>query len=212
MCGQVITCVLIAVFILVLLLICRVPNALAIAVFGGVMDVLPYVGPLLTVAPSVIAAYAVGPAVTVTVLRLLLLYEEFESRVLVPLVYGRALRLPSSSVFSRCWSAARWGDRGRPAGAPDRRGGPDAPGVAARRLSGRDGATRRMSPCGARMSWNMSSGRKRFRPKRLRRSPLKSPASARRRRTTRRTRKVGGGERNRPVPGGVKSPGTAYRE
>lgn len=98
---------LIAVFILVLLLICRVPNALAIAVFGGVMDVLPYVGPLLTVAPAVIAAYAVGPAVTV--LRLLLLYEEFESRVLVPLVYGRAFRLPSSSVFSRCWSAARWG-------------------------------------------------------------------------------------------------------
>lgn len=97
--GQVITCVLIAVFIFALLLICRVPNALALAVFGGVMDVLPYVGPLLTVGPAVIAAYAVGPAVAVTVLGLLLLYEEFESRVLVPLVYGRALRLPSSVVF-----------------------------------------------------------------------------------------------------------------
>jgi hypothetical protein len=33
------------------------------------------------------------------VFALLLAYEEFESRVLVPLVYGRSLRLPSSVVF-----------------------------------------------------------------------------------------------------------------
>jgi hypothetical protein len=30
---------------------------------------------------------------------LLLAYEEFESRFLIPMVYGRALRLPSSVVF-----------------------------------------------------------------------------------------------------------------
>jgi len=30
---------------------------------------------------------------------LMLIYEEFESRVLVPVVYGRALRLPSSVVL-----------------------------------------------------------------------------------------------------------------
>jgi hypothetical protein len=33
------------------------------------------------------------------VLVLMLCYEEFESRVLVPVVYGRALRLPSSVVL-----------------------------------------------------------------------------------------------------------------
>jgi putative heme transporter len=30
---------------------------------------------------------------------LMLIYEEFESRVLVPMVYGRALRLPSSVIM-----------------------------------------------------------------------------------------------------------------
>ena len=39
--GQVITCALMTAFILVLLLVCRVPNALALAMFGGAMDVLP---------------------------------------------------------------------------------------------------------------------------------------------------------------------------
>ncbi len=75
------------------------PNALAIAVFGGVADVLPYIGIFLTIGPAVVAALAKGPTVTVIVLALMLAYEEFESRVLVPVVYGRALRLPSSVVL-----------------------------------------------------------------------------------------------------------------
>ncbi len=97
--GQVITCVLMSVFILALLLICGVPNALAIATFGGIADVLPYIGVFLTMGPAVVAGYSVSPAIGVTVFALLLAYEEFESRVLIPLVYGRALRLPSSVVF-----------------------------------------------------------------------------------------------------------------
>jgi predicted PurR-regulated permease PerM len=97
--GQVITCALITAFILGLLLVCRVPNALALAVLGGAMDVLPYIGPLLTIAPAVLAAYGNGLVITAVVFAALVLYEEFESRVLVPLVYGRALRLPAAVVF-----------------------------------------------------------------------------------------------------------------
>jgi len=97
--GQVITCAMIGVFIFALLLVCGVPNALAIAVFGAVMDVLPYIGPLLTILPAVAAAYTVGPWVAVTVFVALVLYEELEGRLLMPVVYGRALRLPSSVIF-----------------------------------------------------------------------------------------------------------------
>jgi putative heme transporter len=97
--GQVLTCVLMGGFILVLLLSCGVPNALAIAMFGGVMDLLPYIGIFLTMGPAVLAAAGQGPAVAGIVFALLLAYEELESRVLVPLVYGRALRLPSSVVL-----------------------------------------------------------------------------------------------------------------
>ncbi|MGA3200538.1 MAG: AI-2E family transporter [Halobacteriota archaeon] len=97
--GQVITCALMAVFMFILLVACGVPNALAIAVFGGVADVLPYIGIFLTMVPAVVAALARGPAVTVIVLVLMLAYEEFESRVVVPVVYGRTLRIPSSIVL-----------------------------------------------------------------------------------------------------------------
>jgi predicted PurR-regulated permease PerM len=97
--GQLLTCFLMGGFILILLLACGVPNALAIAVFGGVMDLLPYIGIFLTMAPAVLAAALQGPAVAIIVFVLMLAYEELESRVLVPLIYGRALRLPSSVVL-----------------------------------------------------------------------------------------------------------------
>ena len=97
--GQLITCVLMTVFMFILLVACGVPHALAIAVFGGVADVLPYIGIFLTMGPAVAAALDRGPTVAVIVFVLMLAYEEFESRVLVPIVYGRALRLPSSVVL-----------------------------------------------------------------------------------------------------------------
>ena len=97
--GQVITCALMGVFMFILLAACGVPNALAISVFGGVADVLPYIGTFLTMGPAVVAALARGPVVTVIVLVLMLAYEELESRLILPVVYGRAMRLPSSVVL-----------------------------------------------------------------------------------------------------------------
>ena len=108
--GQVITSALMAAFMFILLTACGIPNALVIAVFGGLADVLPYIGIFLTMAPAVAAALPFGVVITVVVFVLMLAYEEFESRVLVPVVYGRALRLPSSVVlFSLIAGATLYG-------------------------------------------------------------------------------------------------------
>lgn len=97
--GQVITSALMAAFVFILLKACGVSSALSIAVFAGVADVLPYVGALLSVGAAAVAALPRGPAIIVVVLGLMLAYEEFESRVIVPRIYGRALRLPSSVIL-----------------------------------------------------------------------------------------------------------------
>ena len=97
--GQMITCLLMALFAFGLLTACGVENALALAAFAGLADVLPYIGPLLSVGPAVLAALPHGPVIALIVLTLMLAYEEFESRVLVPRIYARALRLPSSVVL-----------------------------------------------------------------------------------------------------------------
>ena len=97
--GQVITSALMAIFVYLLLRACGVSDALAIAAFAGVADVLPYIGALLSVGAAVAAALSRGPTVIVVVLVLMLAYEELESRVIIPRIYGRALRLPSSVIL-----------------------------------------------------------------------------------------------------------------
>ena len=97
--GQVITSVLMAVFTFAVLTIARIPNALAIAAFAGIADVLPYIGGILACGPAVLAAWPRGWGVALAVLVALVLYQELESRVIVPRVYGKALRLPPSVVL-----------------------------------------------------------------------------------------------------------------
>jgi predicted PurR-regulated permease PerM len=97
--GQAITSVFITAFVFILLIACGVPNALVIAVFAGVADILPYIGALLSVGAAAAAAISQGPIIIMVVVVLMLAYKTLESRVIVPWVYGRALRLPSSVIL-----------------------------------------------------------------------------------------------------------------
>lgn len=96
--GQLITSLAIAAFAFVLLSACQVPNALALAAFAALTDVLPFVGGLLATTPAVFASLSQGTVTATVVLVAMLAYQEFESRVIVPRVYGRTLRLPSAAV------------------------------------------------------------------------------------------------------------------
>jgi predicted PurR-regulated permease PerM len=96
--GQIITSVAIGIFTFGLLSITRVPNALALAAFAALTDVIPFVGGLLATTPAVVVAFSRGTGVTTIVLLAMIGYQEFESRVIVPRVYGKALRLSSAVV------------------------------------------------------------------------------------------------------------------
>jgi len=96
--GQIITSVAIGLFTFALLEIARVPNALALATFAALTDVIPFVGGLLATTPAVLVALSRGTAVATIVLVAMIGYQEFESRVIVPRVYGQALRLSSAVV------------------------------------------------------------------------------------------------------------------
>ncbi len=97
--GQVVTCVLMAIVVFIVLTAFDVPNAIAIAAFAALVDVLPFINIFLIMIPAVLATYAVDAVSAMVVFTLLLIYCEFESRVLIPIVYGRSLRLPSSIVL-----------------------------------------------------------------------------------------------------------------
>ncbi|HEY8142955.1 MAG TPA: AI-2E family transporter [Kofleriaceae bacterium] len=97
--GQLITSAAIAVFTFGLLAVFQVPNALALAVFAGLTDVIPFVGGIIAMTPAVLAALPQGAGVAIAILVIMIVYQEFESRILVPRVYGRVLRLSAATVI-----------------------------------------------------------------------------------------------------------------
>jgi len=97
--GQLITSFLMGAFTFALLTACGVQNAMALAVFASIADILPYIGGILAVGPAVLAALGQSSLAAGIVLVVMLAYQEFESRVIIPEVYGQALLLPPSVVF-----------------------------------------------------------------------------------------------------------------
>jgi len=96
--GQLITSAAIGVFTFLLLVIFKVPNALSIALFAALADVIPFIGGLLATVPAVLSALSLGLPTAVVVLAVLFVYQEVENRVLIPRVYGHALRLAPTTV------------------------------------------------------------------------------------------------------------------
>jgi predicted PurR-regulated permease PerM len=97
--GQLITSLSIAVFVFILLTIAGADNALPIALFAGITDIIPFVGGYVASTPVVVAVVPNGTTTIVVVVALMILYQEFESRILVPRVYGRVLRLAPAIVL-----------------------------------------------------------------------------------------------------------------
>ena len=96
--GQLITSAAIASFVFVVLVVCRVPHALSLALFAALTDVIPFVGGLLAAGPAVLSALPRGLPVATAVLAAMIVYMEFENRILVPRIYGHVPRLAPSLV------------------------------------------------------------------------------------------------------------------
>jgi len=97
--GQFVTSSIIGVFTTVVLLIVDVPNAVAFGVLAAFADIIPLVGAFIAIVPAVVAAFQESPEQALIVLIALLVYQQFEDRILVPRVYGQTLNLPSLVVF-----------------------------------------------------------------------------------------------------------------
>lgn len=81
------------------LTIAGVPFALPLAIFAGIMDLLPFIGPILAMVPALLVAFAISPVIGIIVFVLYVLYQQVENVFIVPFMYKRALNLSSGLVF-----------------------------------------------------------------------------------------------------------------
>lgn len=97
--GQLITSLIIGLYTTIVLLLTGVPNAVAFGVLAAFADIIPLVGAFIAVVPATIAAFQESPTQALIVLTALLIYQQFEDRLLVPRIYGQTLNLPALVVL-----------------------------------------------------------------------------------------------------------------
>ena len=82
--AQIILGLIVGVLVYIGLSIIGVKYALLLAIIAGLFEIIPYVGPVLSIVPSVIIGFAQTPFTGLLVLALYLLIQQFENNVLVP--------------------------------------------------------------------------------------------------------------------------------
>jgi predicted PurR-regulated permease PerM len=97
--GQVITTACITVYTFIVLTLAGVDNAVAFAILAGFVDIIPIVGAVIAVFMPSVAAFQESPEQALIVVVALLLYQQFEDRILAPRVYGATLNLPPVIVL-----------------------------------------------------------------------------------------------------------------
>ena len=97
--GQLILMVIIFVLDFVGLSLLKVPYALALAIFAGFMEVIPYVGPIVSAIPGVILGFTISPLTGFLTLLLYWLAQQFENYIIVPQVMKKAVGLNPVTVI-----------------------------------------------------------------------------------------------------------------
>jgi len=97
--GQLILMVIIFALDFIGLSLLNVPYALALALFAGLMEVIPYVGPIISAIPGVILGFTISPLIGFLTLLLYWLAQQFENYVVLPQIMKKAVGLNPITVI-----------------------------------------------------------------------------------------------------------------
>lgn len=89
--GQIVLMLIIGLTTFVGLTILGVDYSLALAVFAGLMEIIPIIGPIISLVPAVIIGFAISPVTGLGVIGLYILIQQLENHLIVPKVMQRAI-------------------------------------------------------------------------------------------------------------------------
>ncbi len=70
-----------------------IPYALVLALFAGIMEIIPYAGPIISAIPGVILGFMISPWIGLITLLVYILVQQFENHIIIPQVMKRAVGL-----------------------------------------------------------------------------------------------------------------------
>lgn len=97
--GRLVSMSFVAVLTWVGLTIIGVPSALPLALLAGLLEFIPFIGPILSAVPAILLALASSPSTALWVALLFLIIQQLEGNVIEPLVQQRAVELPPALLL-----------------------------------------------------------------------------------------------------------------
>jgi predicted PurR-regulated permease PerM len=97
--GQLITMAIVGVLTGVCLWLAGVPAPLALGLLAGLLEFVPYLGPILAAVPGLLLAFTVGPDVLVYAILVYIVVQQIEANVILPMVARQVLELPPALVI-----------------------------------------------------------------------------------------------------------------
>lgn len=97
--GQLVSMLLVGLLTGLGLWLIGVPSALTLGILAGLLEFIPYVGPIAAAVPAVLLALAVSPEMAIWTVGLYLVIQQIEGNVIQPLVQQRAVELPPALLL-----------------------------------------------------------------------------------------------------------------
>lgn len=99
MLGQLALMFLVGFFSFFGLYLIDVPYPLILAIFAGIMEIVPYIGPIVSAVPGVVLGFLVSPATGLLALGVYVLVQQLENHVIAPQVMKKAVGLSPITVI-----------------------------------------------------------------------------------------------------------------
>jgi len=97
--GQLFLGVIVGVLVYVGLSLLNVKFALLLAILAGILEIFPYIGPVLAAIPAIILGFLQAPILGLWILILYIVVQQMENHLLVPLVIGKIVKLNPVAVI-----------------------------------------------------------------------------------------------------------------
>lgn len=97
--GQVIECVFVGTFTAIGYMIIGQPYGLLLGVIAGLTNIIPYVGPYIGIAPSLIVAFTKSPVQVVYVIIVVVIVQQVDGNLIYPNIIGRTLKIHPLTII-----------------------------------------------------------------------------------------------------------------
>lgn len=99
--GELILMIIIGVLSYIGLLLLKVEFALPLAIFAGLLEIVPNIGPVISAIPAVIVALATSPLLALSVVGLFIIVQQTENNFIVPIVMKKRVGVsPLVTIFA----------------------------------------------------------------------------------------------------------------